>query len=64
MNVERSCQFWFMEKEKKLFDYLTKHGVIADWREPNVIRIAPVPIYNSFEDCYRFSEVLNSAVEL
>jgi len=51
-------------KGKKLFDYLTKHGVIADWREPNVIRIAPVPIYNSFEDCYRFSEVLNSAVEL
>lgn len=48
---------------KKLFDYLTKEGVIADWREPNVIRIAPVPIYNSFEDCYRFSEILNSAVE-
>ena len=50
-------------KGKQLFDYLTKNGVIADWREPNVIRIAPVPIYNSFEDCYRFSEVLNSAVE-
>ncbi len=50
-------------KGKQLFDYLTKNAVIADWREPNVIRIAPVPIYNSFEDCYRFSEVLNSAVE-
>ena len=48
---------------KSLFDELTKGGVIADWREPNVIRIAPVPMYNSFEDCYRFGEVLSSAIE-
>ncbi len=48
---------------KQLFDFLTKEGVIADWREPNVIRIAPVPIYNSYEDCYRFAEILDRAVQ-
>jgi kynureninase len=37
---------------------LEKNGVIADWREPNVIRIAPVPLYNSYEDCFRFYELL------
>lgn len=43
---------------KALHDALTQHGVIADWREPNVIRLAPVPLYTSFEDCYKFGEVL------
>jgi len=43
---------------KKLFEDLLKNSVIADWREPNVIRIAPVPLYNSFEDIYNFGEVL------
>ena len=43
---------------KKLFDYLTENGVIADWREPNVIRVAPVPMYNSFKDCWWFVEML------
>lgn len=43
---------------RKVFDILTDNGVIADWREPNVIRIAPVPMYNTFEDCYRFYEIL------
>ena len=43
---------------KKLFEDLLANSVIADWREPNVIRIAPVPLYNSFEDIYGFGEVL------
>lgn len=43
---------------KKLFEDLLAHSVIADWREPNVIRIAPVPLYNSFEDIYQFGETL------
>jgi kynureninase len=43
---------------KKLFEDLLINSVIADWREPNVIRIAPVPLYNSFEDIYNFGEVL------
>lgn len=49
-------------KGKPLFDKLTEQGVIADWREPNVIRLAPVPLYNSFEDVYRFGVVLESAI--
>ena len=43
---------------KKLFEDLILNSVIADWREPNVIRIAPVPLYNSFEDIFKFGEVL------
>jgi kynureninase len=48
---------------KALFDALTSQGVIADWREPNVIRIAPAPLYNSFEDCYRFGKCLEAAIQ-
>jgi kynureninase len=47
---------------KKKFDLLTEQGIIADWREPNVIRIAPAPLYNSFEDCWHFAEVLGRQV--
>lgn len=47
---------------KAMFDRLTKEGVIADWREPNVIRIAPVPMYNSFEDVFRFGEAMRVSV--
>jgi kynureninase len=50
----------FAEKGKEVFSALTNNGVIADWREPNVIRIAPVPMYNNFEDCHRFYEILKS----
>jgi kynureninase len=47
---------------KDLFDHLTKNGVIADWREPNVIRMAPVPMYVSFEDIYRFGQILEEGL--
>ena len=47
---------------KPLFDAISKEGVVADWREPNVIRIAPVPLYNSYEDCYRFGEILGKSI--
>lgn len=47
---------------KALFDKLTQKGVIADWREPNVIRMAPVPMYNNYEDIYRFGLYLNEAI--
>jgi kynureninase len=49
-------------KGKPVFDALTAHGVIADWREPNVIRIAPTPLYNSFEDIYNFGQHLEDAI--
>jgi kynureninase len=48
---------------RKLFDELTELGVIADWREPNVIRIAPAPLYNSYEDCYWFGVHLENAIQ-
>ncbi|MEL7220537.1 MAG: kynureninase [Bacteroidota bacterium] len=48
--------------DKKLFNDITVKGVIADWREPDVIRVAPVPMYNSYEDVYRFYEILKEGV--
>jgi len=48
---------------KDLFDYITEKGVIADWREPNVIRMAPVPLYNSFEDVYQFGQLLEAGLK-
>ena len=41
------------EQGRGLFDFLRQRGVITDWREPDVIRVAPVPLYNRFEDCAR-----------
>jgi kynureninase len=57
---DRGCQLSILtdERGKELFDYLTQNGVVADWREPNVIRVAPVPFYNSFEDVYKFAQLL------
>ena len=40
------------EQGRALFEYLERHGVITDWREPDVVRTAPVPLYNRFEDCW------------
>ena len=57
---QRGCQISISVKNgnKDLFDEITKKGVIADWREPDVIRVAPVPLYNSFLDVYNFYKVL------
>lgn len=57
---DRGCQLSVLVKDngRKLFDYLTDNGVIADWREPNVIRMAPVPMYNSFSDIYRLGQIM------
>ncbi|OWW24463.1 kynureninase [Zobellia sp. OII3] len=48
---------------KSLFDYLMKNGVITDWREPNVIRLAPAPFYCSYEDMYRFGQILKKGIQ-
>lgn len=58
--AQRGCQLSLRTQHngKALFDELTRRGVIADWREPDVIRIAPVPLYNSFVDAYDFVEML------
>lgn len=62
---ERGCQVSVIAHGygKDLFDKLTAEGAITDWREPNVIRMAPVPLYNSFEDIYRFGEILTKATK-
>lgn len=58
----RGCQVSMLmnERGRDIFDGLTKQGVMADWREPNVIRIAPVPIYNSFEEVWKFGKIVKS----
>ncbi|MDR2223298.1 MAG: kynureninase [Flavobacteriaceae bacterium] len=48
---------------RELFNYLMKKGVIVDWREPNVIRLAPVPFYTSFEDVYSFGVLLKEGIK-
>ena len=48
---------------RPLFDYLMKNGVITDWREPNVIRLAPVPFYSRFEDMYHFGQILKQGIQ-
>ena len=59
---ERGAQLSILVKEngKALFDHITANGVIADWREPNVIRLAPTPLYNRFEDVFALGEILKS----
>ena len=47
---------------KHFFDILKNNGIIADWREPDVIRIAPVPLYNTFHDVYKFATVLSASI--
>jgi len=49
-------------KGKAIFDALSAQGVVADWREPNVIRVAPVALYNSFEDVYYLGKFLEEAI--
>jgi len=62
--THRGCQISILTKKKgrELYDELTRQGVVADWREPNVIRVAPVPLYNTFEDVYRFGEILEKEI--
>ena len=53
---ERGCQvsLLMLKNGKAVYDGLMERGIILDWREPDVIRLAPVPLYNSFEDVWRF----------
>ncbi|RYZ19675.1 MAG: kynureninase, partial [Chitinophagaceae bacterium] len=48
-----------LERGREIFDALMSEGVIGDWREPNVIRIAPVPLYNTFEDIWKFGDIIS-----
>lgn len=61
---ERACQLsvYLHGQGRNLFDYLMANGVITDWREPNVIRLAPAPFYCSFEDMFNFGQVLKQGI--
>lgn len=59
---DRGCQLSIIVKQngKQLFDYLVDNNILPDWREPDVIRMSPVPMYNTFEEMYQIGEVLKS----
>ena len=59
--IDRGCQISIkvVRTDQNLFKKITDYDVIADWREPDVIRIAPVPLYNSFFDVWSFYYILN-----
>jgi kynureninase len=63
--VQRGCQLSLLLRNhgKKIFTSLLKAGVILDWREPNVIRLAPVPLYNNFQEVFRFVEILKASIK-
>lgn len=62
--AQRGCQLSIRVKDsdKLLFDAITDRGVIADWREPDVIRVAPAPLYNSYTEVFRFSTILEECL--
>jgi len=68
---QRGCQLSILlpDKGREVFDKLLSQGVVADWREPNistnqagVIRVAPVPLYTSYKDVFKFVEILQKAI--
>jgi kynureninase len=63
--AERGCQLslYLFENGKNIFSKLIKQGVIADWREPNVIRLAPTPLYNTYEEVFLFAEIFKKALK-
>ena len=67
-DAERGCQVSLMVTVdgldgKAMFDALEENGVTTDWREPNVIRVAPVPLYNSYEDAWHFVRILKECLQ-
>jgi kynureninase len=62
---ERGCQLSIIAHGygRDLFEELSRNHVVVDWREPNVIRVAPVPFYNCFEDVFELGRILNNYVK-
>lgn len=61
---QRGCQLSLeISGGKKVFDQISENGVVADWREPSVIRVAPVPLYNTYRDVYEFSDILLKSIK-
>jgi len=63
--TSRGCQLslLFKEKGKEVYDQLFERGFMVDWREPNVIRFAPVPLYNSYTEVYHFFNTLREILK-
>ena len=62
---QRGSQLSILTKEengKAIFEYIQQKGVIADWRKPNVIRVSPVPLYNTFEDVWNFVQYMKEGI--
>ena len=59
----KGCQLSMLVQNggKRVFEHLSNNGVFADWREPDVIRMAPVPLYNTFEEVWRVGQILKEA---
>lgn len=64
--AQRGCQLSLIstDRAKELFKYLQEKAVITDWREPDVIRVAPVPLYNTFEDVYALADEIKAFYRL
>jgi kynureninase len=61
--TERGCQLSLrITGGQRIFEHLSRAGVVCDWREPDTLRVAPVPLYNRFEDVWRFREYLLQAL--
>jgi kynureninase len=66
--AERGCQLSLRvsggpRRGRRIFDALADHGIVCDWREPDIIRIAPAPLYNRFVDIYELVEDLAAALK-
>ena len=59
---QRGCQLSLLihKRGKVIFERISAKGVVADWREPDVIRVAPTPLYNTFEEVFRFVKILKA----
>ncbi len=51
---------YFKERGKEIHESMLDNGIVVDYREPGVIRVAPAPLYCSFEDVYRFYKILKN----
>ena len=62
---EKGCQvsMLMLKKGREVFEALKQHGVLADWREPNVIRVAPVPLYNTYRDVFTFGQIVKAILD-
>ncbi len=61
----RGCQLSLLVPKigKQVFERISQAGIIGDWREPDVIRLSPVPLYNTFEDVFRCGEILAESID-